>query len=140
VIVPEDILMEDAKVLAIYSHEKHSSATKMYTKSLARAGEACTATSTIMNWIRTLTRGEDIDDHASGGERLPDDRVDALVIKAPEESPFHSECSFASTGKIPPTTAWRHLHARDYAGRNLHIVPHMLSLVQKAPESSRQSN
>jgi hypothetical protein len=55
VIVPEDIPMEDAKVLVIYWHEKHYSATKMHTKYLARAGEACPAYSTITNWIRALT-------------------------------------------------------------------------------------
>jgi hypothetical protein len=74
-IVPEDVPMEDAKVLAIYWHEKQCSATKMSTKSLARAGEACSAYSTITNWIRDLTRGEPAHGHASGGGRLPDDRV-----------------------------------------------------------------
>jgi hypothetical protein len=90
VIVPEDILMEDAKVLVIYLHEKHCSATKMYIKLLARAGEACPAYSTIANWIRAMTRGKDVHGHASGDGRLPDDRVDTLVINAFEESPFHS--------------------------------------------------
>jgi hypothetical protein len=37
-IVPEDIPMEDAKALVIYWREKHYSATRMYTKLLARAG------------------------------------------------------------------------------------------------------
>jgi hypothetical protein len=68
-IVPEDILMKDAKVLVISWHEKHYSATKMSSKLLARAGEACSAYFTIMNWIRALTRGEDIHGHASGGGR-----------------------------------------------------------------------
>jgi hypothetical protein len=61
----------------------------MYTKLLARAGETYPGYSTITNWIRTLTRGEDIHGHASGGGRLPDDRVVILVINALEESPFH---------------------------------------------------
>jgi hypothetical protein len=90
VIVPEDIAMENAKALVIYWHEKHYPAIKMYIKLLARAGEAYPAYSTITNWIRTLTRGEGIHDHTSGGGPLPDDRVDALVINALEESPFHS--------------------------------------------------
>jgi hypothetical protein len=132
VIVPEEIPMEDAKVSVIYWHEKHYSATKMYMKLLACAGEAWPAYSTITNWIRALTRGEDIHGHASGAGRLPDDRVDTLVINALEESPFHSVRSLASTIKIPPTTEWRHLHARGFIVRNLHIVPHMLSLAQKA--------
>jgi hypothetical protein len=38
----------------------------------------------------------------------------------------------ASTIKIPPTTVWRHLYAKGYVVQNLHIVPHMLSLAQKA--------
>jgi hypothetical protein len=63
--------MEDAKALVIHWPEKHYSATKMYTKLLARAGEACLAYSTITNWIRALTRGEDIHGHASGGGRFP---------------------------------------------------------------------
>jgi hypothetical protein len=88
VIVPEDIPMEDAKALVIYWHEKHYSATKMYTKLLTRAGEACPACSAITNWIRALTQGEDIHGHASGGGRLPDDRLDALVINAFEEPLF----------------------------------------------------
>jgi hypothetical protein len=132
VIVPEDILMEDAKALVIYWHEKHYSVTKMQTKLLARAGEACPAYSAITNWIRALTRGEDIHGHASGSGPLPDDRVDTLVINALEESPFHSVRSLASTIKIPLTTVWRHLRARSYVVRNLHIVSHMLSLGQKA--------
>jgi predicted alpha/beta-fold hydrolase len=84
VIVPEDIPMEDSKALVIHWHEKHYSATKMYTKLLARTGEACPADSTITNWIRAFTRGEDIHGHASGCGRLPDDRVDTLVINALE--------------------------------------------------------
>jgi hypothetical protein len=123
--------MEDAKALVISWHEKHHSAMKMDTKLLARAGEACPASSTVMNWIRALTRGEDIHGHASGGGRLPFDTVDTLAINALEESLFHSVRSFASTIEIPPTTAWRHLHARDCVVRNLHIVPHILSLAQK---------
>jgi hypothetical protein len=131
-IVPEDIPMEGAKVLVIYSHEKHYSATKIYTKLLARAGEACPACATITNWIRALTRGEHIHGHVSGGGRLSDGRIDVLVINAFEESPFHSVGSLVSTIKIPPTAVWRHLHARRYVVRNLHIVPHMLFLAQKA--------
>jgi hypothetical protein len=104
----------------------------MYTKLLARARESCLGYSAITNWIRSLTRGEDIHGHASGGRLLPDDRVDPLVINALEEARFHSVRSLASTIKIPPTTGWRHLHARDYVVRNMHIVPHMLSLAQKA--------
>jgi hypothetical protein len=134
VIVPEDILMEDVEALIICWHEKHYSATKMYTKLLARA---CPAYSTTTNWIGALTRGEDIYDYASGGGHLPDDRVDTLVINALEESPFHSVRSLASTIKIPPTTVWRHLHARGYVVRNLYIVPHMLPLAQKQPESNQ---
>jgi hypothetical protein len=49
VIVPEDIPMEDAKALVIYWHEKHCSSTKIYTKLLARTGEAYPAYSTITN-------------------------------------------------------------------------------------------
>jgi hypothetical protein len=104
----------------------------MYTKLLARAGEACSANSTITNWITAITRREDIHGHASGVGRLPNDRVDTLVINALEESPFHSVRSLASTIKISPTTVWRHLHARDHVVRNLRNVPHMLSLAQKA--------
>jgi hypothetical protein len=65
VIVLEAIPMEDAKALVIYWHETHYFATKMYTKLLVRARETCPAYSTITNWIRTLTRGEDIQGHAS---------------------------------------------------------------------------
>jgi hypothetical protein len=129
---PEDIPMEDAKVLVIYWHEKHYSATKKDTKLLERPGEACPSYSTITNWITALTRGEDIHGHASGGGRLPDDRVNTLVINALEESSFHSVRLLGSTIKILPTTAWRHLQASGYVGRDLHIVPHTLSLVQKA--------
>jgi hypothetical protein len=124
-IVPEDIPMEDAKALVIYWHEKHYSATKMYTKLLARAGEAYPACSTIANWIRALARSEDIHGHTSGGGSLPDDIVDTLVIKAFEESLFHSVRSLASTIKMPPTTVWGHLHVRGYDVRNLYIVAHM---------------
>jgi hypothetical protein len=131
-IVPEDIPMEDAKTLVIDWHEEHYSATKMYTKLLIRAGEACPAYSTITNWIRALTGGEDIRGYASGGGRLPDEKVDTMVINALEKSSFHSLCSLASTIKIPPTTVWRHFHARGYVVRSLHIVPRMLSLAQNA--------
>jgi hypothetical protein len=88
VIVSEDIPMEEAKALVIYWHEKHYSVMKIYTKLLARAGEACPAYYAITNWIRALTRGEDIHGHASESRRLSDDKVDTLVIKALEESPF----------------------------------------------------
>jgi hypothetical protein len=132
--------MEDAKALVVYWHAKGHPATKMYTKLLARAGEACPAYSTITNWVRALTRGEDIQGHASGGGRLPDERVDALIASAMEESPFHSVRSLASTIKIPSTTVWRHLHSSGYVVRNLHIVPHALSGAQKPLESNRQSN
>jgi hypothetical protein len=108
----EEIPMEDLKALVIYWHRKHYSATKMYAKLLVRAGEAYPAYSTITNWITARTRGENIHGYASGGGRLPDDRVDTLVINALEESPFHSVRSLASTIKIPPMTVWRHLHAR----------------------------
>jgi hypothetical protein len=104
VIVPEDIPMGDVKVLVIYWHEKHYYATKIYTKLLARAEEACPAYSTITNCIRSLTRGEDIHGHALGGRHLPDDKVDILIINALEQSPFYSVRSLASTIKIPPTT------------------------------------
>jgi hypothetical protein len=139
-IVPEDVLTEDAKALVIYWHGKQYSGTKMYTKLLARAEEACPAYSTMATWIRALTRGEGIHGHASGGGCLPDDRVDTLVINALEESRFHSMGSLASTIRIPATTVRRHLHARGYVVRSLHIVSHMLSLAQKRPESNRQSN
>jgi hypothetical protein len=49
VIVQEDILMEDVKVLIIYWHEKHYSATKMSIKLLASAGEGCPAYSATTN-------------------------------------------------------------------------------------------
>jgi hypothetical protein len=139
-IVPEDILMEDAKVLVIHWHEKDYSAMKMCTKLLARAREACPADSTITNWIRAFTRGEDIHGHASGGERLPDDRVDILIINVLEESPFHSVCSLASTIKIPPTTVWRHLHASGYVVRNRTSFPTNYPWLKKRPEWNRQSN
>jgi hypothetical protein len=109
VIVPEDIPMEDTKDLVIYWHETHYFATKKYTKLLARAIETGPACSTITNWIRALTRGEDIHGHASGSGRLPDDSFDTLVINALEESPFHSVRMLASTIKIPPTAGLRHL-------------------------------
>jgi hypothetical protein len=101
-IVPEDIRMEDAKALIIYWHEKHSSATKMYTKLLAHSGESHPGYFTITSWIRTLTRGEGIHNHASKRERLPDGRIDTLVINALEESLFHSVRSLANTIKTPP--------------------------------------
>jgi hypothetical protein len=104
----------------------------MYTKLLARAGEACAAYFTFMNWIKAVTRGEDIHGHSSGGGSLPDDRIDALVINALEESPFHPVRSLASSIKIPPTTVWPHLHATGDVVRNLHMVPHMPSLAEKA--------
>jgi hypothetical protein len=81
---------------------------------------------------RALTQGKDIHGHASGGRRLPDGRVDTLVINALEESSFHSVRSLTSTIKVPPTTVWRHLQTRGYVVRNLHIVPHMLCLAQNA--------
>jgi hypothetical protein len=140
VIVPEDIPMEEVKTLGIYWHEKHYFVTKMSTKLLARAGEACATYSTITNRIRARIRGEDIHGHASGGGRLPDDKVNALVINAFEESPFHSMRSLASAIKMPPTTVWGHLHARGHVARNLYIVPHISSLVDKRPESNRKSN
>jgi hypothetical protein len=71
VIVPEDILMGNVKALVIYWHKKHYSAMKMSTKLLARAGEARPAYSTITNWTRALTQGEDIHGHASRGGRYP---------------------------------------------------------------------
>jgi hypothetical protein len=131
-IVLEDIPMEDAKALVIYWHDKHYSATKIYTKLLAPARETCPACSTITNWIRSLTRGKDLQGHASGGGRLPNDTVDTLVINALEKSPFHSVPSLASTIKIQPTTVWRHLHARGSVVRNLHIASHTLSPAQNA--------
>jgi hypothetical protein len=133
-IVPEDIPIEHAKTLVMYWHEKHYSAMKMYTKLLRHAGAACPPSSKITNWIRAITQGEGIQGHASGGGRLPDDRVDTLVISALEECPFHPVRSLASTIKISPTTVWRHLHARGYVVRNLRILPHMLSLVPKAAQ------
>jgi histone-lysine N-methyltransferase SETMAR len=124
--------MEDAKALVIYWHGKGYPATKMYVKLLARGDDACPAYSTITKWIRALIRGEDIRGHASGGGRLADDRVDALIAAALEESPFHSVRSLASAIKIPPTTVWRHLHSSGFVVRNLRIVPHTLSAAQKA--------
>jgi histone-lysine N-methyltransferase SETMAR len=124
--------MEDAKALVIYWHEKQYAATRMYGKLLARGRDTCPAYSTITSWIRSLRRGEDIYEHASGGGRLPDDRVDDLIADALEESPFHTVRSMASAIKIPPTTVWRHLHSRGYVVRHLHIVPHTLSMAQKA--------
>jgi hypothetical protein len=132
VIVLEDIPMEDARALVIYWHDKHYFATKMDAKLLAGAGEACLAYSMIRNGIRALTRGEDIHRHASTGGCLPDDRVDTLLINALEKSPVHSVRSLVSTIKIPPATVLRHLQATGNVVQNLHIVPHMLSLVQKA--------
>jgi hypothetical protein len=55
VTVSEGIPMDDAKALVIYWHEKHHSVTKMYTKLLARTGEARSVSSTIMTWARALT-------------------------------------------------------------------------------------
>ena len=132
VIVTQHFLMEDAKALVIYWHEKQYPATKMYAKLLARGRDRCPAYSTITSWIRNLVRGENIYEHASGGGRLPDDRVDGMVANALEESPFHTVRSLASAIKIPPTTVWRHLHSRGYVVRHLHIVPHTLSAAQKA--------
>jgi hypothetical protein len=109
--VKKQFLMDDAKALVIHWHEKQYPAMKMYAKLLTRGRDGCPAYLTITSWIRSLERGEDIYEHESGGGRLPDDRVDALVAKALDESPFHTVRSLASAIKIPPTTVWRHLHS-----------------------------
>jgi hypothetical protein len=57
----------------------------MYAILLVGGRDTCPAYSTIRN----LVLGEDIDEHASGGGPLPDDRVDGLVANTLEESPFH---------------------------------------------------
>jgi hypothetical protein len=129
--VEEHFLMEDTKALVIYWHEKQYPATKMYAKLLARGRDGCPVYSTVTSWIRSLARAEDIYEHASGGGRFPDDRVDCLVANALEESPFHTVRSLASAIKISPTTIWRHLHSRGYVVWHLHIVPHTLSIAQK---------
>jgi hypothetical protein len=130
--VEEHFLMEDAKTLVIYWHEKQYPATKMYAKLLASSRDACPAYSTITIWIRSLVRSENIYEHTSGGGHLPDDRVDCLVANALEESPFHTVHSLASAIKISPKTVWRNLHSRGYVVQHLHIIPHTLSTAQKA--------
>jgi histone-lysine N-methyltransferase SETMAR len=124
--------MEDPKSLVIYWHEKGYPAQKMHEKLLARMSPRAPAYSTITNWIRALGRGEDIRERASGGGRVPDERIPTLIAEALTEAPFHSVRSLASTIKIPKTTIWRHLHQAGYVVRNLRIIPHSLSDTQKA--------
>jgi hypothetical protein len=130
--VQEHFPMENVKAVVIYWHEKNYLAMKMYNKLLARAGASCSAYSTITNWVRIFIRGEDIQDHTSGGGRLTDDRIDTLIATALEESPFHFVRSLSSISKILPTTVWWYLHFRGYVVQNLHIVPHIFFAAQKA--------
>jgi hypothetical protein len=139
VIVPEDILMENTKALVMCWHEKHYPATKIYTKLLARP-RSMPAYSTVTNWIRALTRGEDIHGHASGGGHLPDDRVDTLVINALEESPFHSVRSLASIIKILQQQYGDICTPGDMLCEICTSFPTCYPCLKKGPESNRQLN
>jgi hypothetical protein len=59
-------------------------------KLLARMGSRSPAYSTITIWIRALEQGEDIRGHASGGKRVPDERIQTLVAEALTEMRLHS--------------------------------------------------
>jgi hypothetical protein len=130
--IQEHLAMEDEKAIVIWWGEKNNSATKMYSKLLASAEAVYPAYPAIANWVKTLTRSERIRGHASGAGPMLDDKVYALVTVTEDESPFHSLDSFASTVKISPTRAWRHLHSRGDAVPNLQSVPYTRSAAQKA--------
>jgi hypothetical protein len=74
--------MHDPKRLVIYWHEKGYSTKKIHGKLLAHLFWACSTSWTITNWIRALSRGQDIEVHASGGGRFPGQTVDTLIAEA----------------------------------------------------------
>jgi hypothetical protein len=85
-----------------------------------------------MNWIRALERGEDILRRAPGSGRRPVEEIDVLIALALGEEPFHSVRSLATAIKPPPATVWWNLHAAGYVLRHLRLIPHTLSVSQKA--------
>jgi hypothetical protein len=86
----------------------------------------------VTDWIRKLSRGEDIHQRTSGSGHLADDRLPILIASALEELPFQSVRSLPSAIKYTLTTVWRYVHSSGYVVRHLHVVPHTLSPDQKA--------
>jgi histone-lysine N-methyltransferase SETMAR len=116
----------------VYRYEKGESAMKMHQKLLARNQATCPAYSTVTNWIRSLERGDDIFERASGSGRRPNEELIGLIFAVLEQEPFHSVRSLATAVKSPPTTVWRSLHSSGFVLRNLRLVPHALSPSEKA--------
>jgi hypothetical protein len=124
--------MEHCKHLVVYWHNKGYLADKMSQKLLARPNGIASAYLTITNWMRALERGENILRHASGSGRQSDEEIDVLIALALDEESFHSVRSLATAIKSPPATVRQHLHAAGYVLRHLQLVPHTLSVSQKA--------
>jgi hypothetical protein len=76
--------MEAAEVLGIHWHEKGHDATRIYQKLSMRLGHTLPAYSTIMNWLREPEQDDDITRCAQGSSRLPDNRIDTLIMSALE--------------------------------------------------------
>jgi hypothetical protein len=94
-IVKSGFPMENVMTLAVYWYGKQHHAEKMHAKLLTRAREAFSSYSISTSWKISLERGEDIQPHAPGGGRLPDERIDVLSAATLEEAPFHSVRSLA---------------------------------------------
>jgi histone-lysine N-methyltransferase SETMAR len=124
--------MEHCKHLVIYWYRKGYTADKMHQKLMARAQGIVPGYSTVTNWVRALGRGEDILVRASGSGRLADGELQIRIALALDEEPFHSVRSLAAALKSSPATVWRHLHMAGYVLRHLRLVPHTLSVSQKA--------
>jgi hypothetical protein len=69
---------------------------------------------------------------ASGNGRLADDHVDARIAISLEEASFHSVHFLAFATTCPRSTICRHLHTAGFVLHNAYLVPHNLSLAQKA--------
>jgi hypothetical protein len=107
--------------------QKSHYATRIHQKLSTRLGHTLPAYSTITDWLRKLERGDYITQRAFGSGRLPGDRLDALIMSAFEQCPFHSVRTLYSALKHLHTIVWRHLDSPGLVVRNLRLVPCELS-------------
>jgi hypothetical protein len=119
--------METANVLVLYWHHRANDIARIHQKLSTRLGRTLPVYSTIIDWLRTLGRSHDITRRASGSGRLPDDRLDARIMSALEQCPFHSVRTLCSSTRDPGTANLRHLNSTGFIGHNLRLVPHGLS-------------
>lgn len=115
----------------MYWHDKQLKPKAIYEKCCKHFPEDGIAYSTITDWCRKLTRGENILTRKIGSGRVADGLIDLQIEKALEEMPFHSIRTLSSTLKIPKSTVFDHIKAMGLVVKHLKFVPHTLSDSQK---------